>query len=72
MEELEIEKMIKEHYKNENVSNEDMKEILKCLKEEKITTKKKLLNLFEELDERDKFVVWDDSDDEIIESTQEK
>ncbi len=42
-----------------------MKEILKCLKKARITTESKLLNFFKELDERNKFVIWDDSKDEI-------
>ncbi len=71
MKESKIEKMIREHFKDEIVSDEDMKEIVQCLKKEKITTKDKLLKFFKKLEERDKFVIWDDSDDKIIENNQE-
>ncbi len=68
MSESEIKKMIKNEYND--VTDDDVNEIYQMLVENNVVPKneKELQNLFKELDERDKYIIWDDSDDEIISS----
>lgn len=63
MQELEIKKKIKEKYKD--MSDSDVDEAYKLLVENDAVPKneKELQEFFDELDERERMIIWDDSDD---------
>lgn len=68
MNELEIKKRFKE--KDKTLTEKDLDEIIQILIENDSIPKNEneLKDLFEELNERDKFIIWDDSNDEIVSS----
>lgn len=68
MNELEIKKKFKE--KDETLTEDDLNEIIQVLAENDAIPKneKELKDLFDKLNERDKFIIWDDSNDEIVSS----